>query len=65
VQALLSEHAPVNAADYIYRRDHEEGKDVKLSWFETTLDSACVAEEHKIREMQRESVHALERTKIS
>jgi ankyrin repeat protein len=60
VQALLSHGAPVNAPDYIYRRGHEEGKDVKLSWFETPLDTAFVAREQKIQEMQRESVHTLE-----
>ncbi|KAJ4364042.1 hypothetical protein N0V83_009497 [Neocucurbitaria cava] len=60
VQALLSNNAPLNALDYIYRRDHDQGKDVKLSWFETPLDSAFVARERKIQEMQRESVHTLE-----
>jgi ankyrin repeat protein len=60
VQALLANDAPLNALEYNYRRDHDQGKDVKLSWFETPLDAAFVARERKVQEMQRESVHTLE-----
>jgi hypothetical protein len=60
VQALLSNNAPLNALNYKYRRDHDQEKEVKISWFETPLDSAFVARERKIQEMQRESVHTLE-----
>jgi hypothetical protein len=60
VRALLSNDVLVNPPEYRYRRDHEGDMDVKISWYETPLDSTIVARDRKVKEMQRESVHTLD-----